>query len=94
MRNTLSRLPATLVALADILTTPNHPDPLADYEHRRRPAAKRSIAMSRGAARAFGLPDAAIGRLLPVTLRFINAFPSLFARLLRTPPTAFTDAPR
>jgi 2-polyprenyl-6-methoxyphenol hydroxylase-like FAD-dependent oxidoreductase len=80
------------VALAEILTTPNHPDPLADYERRRRPAAKRSIALSRGAARIFGLPDALIGRLLPIALRAINLFPSPVARLLRTPPTAFTDA--
>jgi 2-polyprenyl-6-methoxyphenol hydroxylase-like FAD-dependent oxidoreductase len=81
------------VALAEILTTPNHPEPLADYERRRRPAAKRSIALSRGVTRALGLPDAIISHLLPTALRFINRFPAPFARALRTPATAFTSAP-
>jgi 2-polyprenyl-6-methoxyphenol hydroxylase-like FAD-dependent oxidoreductase len=64
---------------------------LADYERRRRPAAERSLRISRGATRAFSLPDGVLGLLLPAALGVVGLRPPMMARFLQGIATAFRD---
>jgi len=79
---------ADAASLSQILPA-NKSDALKEYEHQRRPAAQRSLRMSRGAAKAFSLPDTILSRLLPTALRIIGLRPQFFSAIVSTPATAF-----
>ena len=69
-----------------------HPRPLEEYERQRRPAAERSLRLSRGAARALRIPDAVISRLAPLAFQLIGLQPRLFSPVVRLASTAFVSA--
>jgi 2-polyprenyl-6-methoxyphenol hydroxylase-like FAD-dependent oxidoreductase len=82
-------IPATL---AQVLPASDE-NPLTGYERVRRPAAERSLRMSRGVARLFSLPDAIISRLVPTMIRIVGLRPQIFSPVLKTTATAFASDP-
>ncbi len=80
---------ADACALAEIALS-NHPNPLAEYERRRRPANRRSLLFTRVAARVFGLPDWCL-RLLPLGPREVMGRPWIARRFVQTAATAFQE---
>ncbi len=80
---------ADACALAEIALS-NHPNPLAEYERRRRPANRRSLRFTRVAARVFGLPNWCL-RLLPFGPRQVMGRPWLVRRFVQTAATAFQE---
>ncbi|MGH9650918.1 MAG: FAD-dependent monooxygenase, partial [Terriglobales bacterium] len=79
---------ADACALAEIVLT-NHPDALAEYERRRRPANQRSLLFTRVAARVFGLPNWCL-KLLPGP-RHVMGRPWIARRFVQTAATAFQE---
>jgi len=67
---------------------------LAEYERRRRPATRRSLSFSRGAALVFSLPRPVVGlALAPWAARWLNRRPERFGRVLRAAADAFRERP-
>jgi 2-polyprenyl-6-methoxyphenol hydroxylase-like FAD-dependent oxidoreductase len=84
---------ADAVAIAEIAQN-NPAGLLADYERRRRPAALRSLSISREAARVFSLPRIVLHlgiAALPWISHLPGLGPGLFGRFLRTAAGAFQD---
>lgn len=82
---------ADALALAE-LARENDDDLLERYERRRRPANERSVSISRRATQALSLPDWAVDRLVPWTVRCLNRRPRRVARSVRRIATAFEDS--
>ncbi|MGH9532424.1 MAG: FAD-dependent oxidoreductase, partial [Terriglobales bacterium] len=80
---------ADACALAEIVLG-NHPNMLAEYERRRRPANQRSLLFTRVAARVFGLPNWCL-RLLPFGPRQVMGRPWIVRRFVQTAATAFQE---
>jgi 2-polyprenyl-6-methoxyphenol hydroxylase-like FAD-dependent oxidoreductase len=80
---------ADACALAEIVLS-NHPQPLAEYERRRRPANQRSLLFTRVAARVIGLPNWCL-RLLPFGPRQVMGRPWIARRFVQTAATAFQE---
>jgi 2-polyprenyl-6-methoxyphenol hydroxylase-like FAD-dependent oxidoreductase len=86
---------ADALVIADVALS-NAADLLTEYERRRRPAALRSLALSRGAARVFSLPRLVFdlgSAMLPWAARWMNRHPERFGRFLRTAASAFQETP-
>jgi 2-polyprenyl-6-methoxyphenol hydroxylase-like FAD-dependent oxidoreductase len=78
-------------AIAELLLA-GEEDLVAAYERRRRPANRRSLRFTRGAALAFSLPHAlAFNALTGWLLRGALSRPALVARGLRVVSRAFVD---
>jgi 2-polyprenyl-6-methoxyphenol hydroxylase-like FAD-dependent oxidoreductase len=84
---------ADALALSDVAI--HRPDRLlAEYERRRRPAARRSQLLTRMAGAVLSLPGPLLavgGLFVPFVLRWINRWPIRFGRLLRFPATLFLE---
>jgi 2-polyprenyl-6-methoxyphenol hydroxylase-like FAD-dependent oxidoreductase len=81
---------ADAAALAPLLTSRAASDEMiGEYERLRRPAAERSLSLSRRAGQALKLPDALIGRLLPIALALVGLRPKIFSPALRFVSSAF-----
>lgn len=78
--------------LAELLLD-HHPDPLAAYEHRRRPANARSVRFTRLAAGLLGVPDRVVrlfpASLVPRAIGVVSPHPALLRRVFQSAATTF-----